>query len=53
LGDGASWELAHKDDQANKDTKAQRATNDKGFYMFLSKINYQENTGSLKKCTFD
>ena len=21
--------------------------------MFLSKINYPENTGSLKKCTFD
>ena len=42
LGDGAAWELAHKDDQANKDTRTQRATNDKGFYRFLSKINYWE-----------
>jgi len=35
LVDGAPWELAHKDATASKDTKAHRATNDRGVYLCL------------------
>jgi|GEM_PF-6710840 hypothetical protein len=35
LVDGAVGMLAYKGATANKGTSARRATNDKGFYMFL------------------